>query len=264
MKTTTILEEIRDHKIREVNAAKREKSLDELLERIPRLRPPRNFRDALRAPGMSLIAEVKRASPAKGVLIEQGDALQIATTYEHAGARAISVLTDEKYFKGNLQDLISVRKYVGVPCLRKEFIVDPYQIYEARAAEADAILLIVRILSDDQIKEYMRIAEGLGMGVLVETHDAAEIERALKAGAHIIGINNRDLSTFEVDIKTTLELKKLVPGGNVLVSESGIRTRDDVVRLEQGGVDAMLIGEALVTSDDIGAKIRELLGPDES
>jgi indole-3-glycerol phosphate synthase len=264
MKTTTILDEIRLHKLEEVAAAKRVRPVHELRERIPTLKPPRKFRDALRAPGISLIAEVKRASPTKGDMLKDVDALNLATTYEHAGARAISVLTDEKYFKGTLQDLVSVRQYVAVPCLRKEFIVDEYQIYEARAAEADAILLIVRILSDEQMREYIAIAERLGMGVLVETHDAEEIERAINVGAHIIGINNRDLSTFAVDINTTLELKKLVPGGKVLVSESGIHTRDDVRRLEDGGVDAVLIGEALVTSDDIGAKIRQLLGPDES
>ena len=213
---------------------------------------------------ISLIAEVKRASPAKGPLFVDGDPVQLAETYEYAGARAISVLTDEKYFQGSLQDLISVRQHVEVPCLRKEFIIDEYQIFEARAAKADAILLIVRLLSNDQIREYLEIAQGLGMGVLVEAHDAEEVERAIETGAHIIGINNRDLSTFEVDINTTLELKKMVPGGKVLVSESGIRNRDQVRMLEDGGVDAMLVGEALVTSKDIRATIHELLGIDES
>ena len=151
-----------------------------------------------------------------------------------------------------------------MPCLRKDFIIDAYQIYEARAATADAILLIVRSLSDTQLKEYQEIAVSLGMAALVETHDQDEIERALEAGAHIIGINNRDLSTFEVDVNRSLELKKMVPGGNILVSESGIKTRDDVRRLEDGGVDAVLIGEALVTSNDIGGKMYELLHDDES
>ncbi len=264
MKTTTILDEIRVHKLGEVEHAKRRRPIAEIREKIETASPVRNFRAALRAPGISLIAEIKRASPARGRILPEGDALQLATTYEQAGARAISVLTDEKYFQGYLHDLENVRQYVDVPCLRKEFIVDEYQIYEARAANADAILLIVRILSNEQMREYLEIAERLGMSVLVETHDAEEIERAIAVGAHIIGINNRDLATFTVDVNTTLELKKLVPGGKVLVSESGIQTREQVKKLEAGGVDAVLIGEALVSSNDIGAKIRQLIGTDES
>ncbi|MCL4218493.1 MAG: indole-3-glycerol phosphate synthase TrpC, partial [Candidatus Hydrogenedentes bacterium] len=147
---------------------------------------------------------------------------------------------------------------------RKEFIVDEYQIYEARAAQADAILLIVRILSDEQLRDYGRLAAALGMDCLVETHDANEIDRALESGAHIIGVNNRDLDTFKVDVNTTLELKKRVPGGSILVSESGITQRDHVKALEDGGVDAILVGEALVTSSNVAAKIDELLGRHES
>lgn len=258
-----ILDDICAHKREEVDQAKAATPLEDLEERIESLPPPRGFRDALREPGMSLIAEVKRASPSKGVLLEDMDPVALGALYEQSRARAISVLTDEKFFKGTLDDLITVRQHVAIPCLRKEFIIDAYQIYEARAAEADAVLLIARILSDGQLEEYLNIAQSLGMAVLVETHDAAEIERALKAGAHIIGINNRDLSTFEVDINTSLELRKMVPGGNVLVSESGIRSRDDVRRLEDGGVDAVLVGEALVTSNNIQAKIRELMDGDE-
>jgi indole-3-glycerol phosphate synthase len=174
------------------------------------------------------------------------------------------VLTDGHFFKGTLDDLTTVHTHVAVPCLRKDFMVDEYQIYEARAAEADAILLIVGVLSNEQIKEYTALAASLGMASLVETHDEEEIERALETGSHIIGINNRNLKTFEVDINTTLRLKKLVPGGKVLVSESGIHTREHVKALENGGVDAILVGESLVTSKDINAKIRELLGRDES
>ena len=149
------------------------------------------------------------------------------------------------------------------PCLRKDFVIDEYQIYEARAARADAILLIVRILSDEQIRDYLALAKAMRLGALVETHTAEEIERALKAGAHIVGINNRNLDTFEVSLSTTLELKKYVPGGNVLVSESGIHRREDVRMLEDCGIDAILVGESLVTSKDIQAKIKELLGRDE-
>ena len=259
-----ILDDICADKRIEVDAAKVARPLADLEERIAGVRPPRSFRDALRKEGISLIAEIKRASPSKGVFLEDVDPVELAGLYEQAGARCISVLTDEKYFRGTLDDLVSVRRSVAVPCLRKEFIIDEYQIYEARAAEADAILLIVRILEDEQIKDYLDLARKLGMGALVEVHDEHEVERALKAGAHIIGVNNRDLGTFSVDINRTMELRKKVPGGNVLVAESGIHTRDHVLMLEDGGVDASLVGESLVTSQNIHAKIRELLGLDES
>lgn len=255
-----ILNEICAHKQQEVQRKKSEVPLPELQEAIGRARPPRDFRAALRKPGISLIAEVKKASPSKGTFIEDFDPIGLASLYEQAGARAISVLTDEKYFQGSLDDLTSVHKGVSVPCLRKEFIIDEFQVYEARAAQADAILLIVRCLSDAQLKDYLDLAHELGMDVLVETHTAAEIERAIGSGAHIIGINNRDLDTFTVDLNTTLELKRLVPGGHVLVSESGIHHRDDVVKLEDGGIDAILVGEALVSSRNIAGKIGELLG----
>ncbi len=255
-----ILDTICEHKREEIALRKRETPVERLLEAIEQSRPARDFRMALRKDGISLIAEIKRASPSKGVLMEDLDPVGLADLYESSGARAISVLTDERFFKGALDDLTTVHQHVAVPCLRKDFVLDPYQIYEARAAQADAILLIVRILSDDQLREYGDLAESLGMAALVETHTAAEIERAVNVGAHIIGINNRDLDTFEVSLATTLSLKKMVPGGHVLVSESGIHTRDDVRVLEDGGVDAILVGESLVTSNDIRAKIRELLG----
>lgn len=255
-----ILNEICAHKALEVERRKSETPLADLEEAIARVRPARDFRAALRKSGISLIAEVKKASPSRGTFIEDFDPIGLANLYEQSGARAISVLTDERYFKGSLEDLTSVHQGVGAPCLRKEFIIDEFQLYESRAAQADAVLLIVRILSDAQIKDYLELAHDLGMDVLVETHTAGEIERAIHAGAHIIGINNRDLDTFTVDIKTTLELKRLVPGGHVLVSESGIHTRDHVVALEDGGIDAILVGEALVSSTNIAAKISELLG----
>lgn len=259
-----ILDEICAYKKEELQGRKAAVPLKELLEQVNQARPARDFRAALRLEGISLIAEVKRASPAKGVLMADLDPVEVAGAYEQGGARAISVLTDERFFRGSLDDLTTVHKHVEVPCLRKDFTIDEYQVYEARAAEADAILLIVGILSDEQIKEYLALANSLGMAALVETHDEAEIERALATGAHIIGINNRNLKTFEVDINTSIRLKKLVPGGKVLVSESGIHTREHVRILENGGVDAILVGEALVTSNDINAKIRELLGRDES
>ena len=259
-----ILDEICAYKREEVDRRKTETPLADLMERIEEARPARDFRAALRQEGMSLIAEVKRASPTKGVLMENLDPVEVAGVYELSGARAISVLTDQKFFKGSLDDLTAVHTHVSAPCLRKDFMVDEYQIYEARAAEADAILLIVGVLSNEQIKEYASIAASLGMASLVETHDEREIERALETGAHIIGINNRNLNTFEVEINTTIRLKRLVPGGKVLVSESGIHTREHVKTLENGGIDAILVGESLVTSKDINAKIRELLGRDES
>ena len=257
-----ILDDICAHKREEVAAQKKAVPIEELHERVAAARPTRPFRDALRAPGLSLIAEIKRASPVKGVFMEDMDPVGLAALYEQAGARALSVLTDSRYFKGSLADLINVRQGVTLPCLRKEFIVDEYQIHEARAANADAILLIVRILSDAQLNEYQALARSLGMAALVETHDFEELERAVNAQCHIIGVNNRDLDTFTVDVNTTLELRKHVPGGHVLVSESGIQTPQHMKRLEDGGVDAVLIGETLVTSSNIAETIRELLGCD--
>jgi indole-3-glycerol phosphate synthase len=257
-----ILDAIVADKRIEVAAAKERRSLVELKERIEVVDPPRNFRAALRKDGISLIAEIKRASPSKGDMLPGVEAIQLAALYEANEARAISVLTDQKYFKGTLEDLTAVHQQVAIPCLRKEFIIDPYQIYEARAAQADAILLIVRILDDAQLKDYRQLAESLGMGVLVETHTKPEIDRAIESGAHIIGINNRDLDTLEVDVKRSLELKRHVPGGHTLVSESGIYTRKHVKMLEEGGVDAILVGESLLTSGNIQEKIQELLGHD--
>lgn len=257
-----LLDEIVAHKRVEVAGRQAAVPVDALQERIAQQAPARDFRAALRMEGISLIAEVKRASPSRGDMLPGVKATDLGAIYEQCGARAISVLTDEKYFKGTLEDLKSVHDHVRVPCIRKEFIIDPYQVYEARAHGADAILLIVRILDDAQLRDYLALARSLGMGVLVETHSAPEIERALASGAHIIGINNRDLDTLKMDLNTTLELKRLVPGGHVLVSESGIHTRDHVKRLEDGGVDAILVGESLLTSNDIRAKIQELLGHD--
>lgn len=257
-----ILDAIVSDKRVEVEASKVRRPLADLQERIELVDPPRDFRAALRKPGISLIAEIKRASPSKGDMLPGVEAIQLAALYEANEARAISVLTDQKYFKGTLEDLTAVHQQVAIPCLRKEFIIDPYQIYEARAAQADAILLIVRILDDVQLKEYRQLAESLGMGVLVETHTKPEIDRAIESGAHIIGINNRDLDTLEVDVMRSLELKRHVPGGHTLVSESGIYTRKHVKLLEEGGVDAILVGESLLTSGNIQEKIQELLGHD--
>jgi indole-3-glycerol phosphate synthase len=257
-----ILDEICEYKRGVVAAARKARPLSAVREEAAQAPPPRGFRDALRAPGISLIAEVKRHSPVKGDFLPDVEAHALASLYERSGARAISVLTDENYFKGSLQDLRDVRVHVGVPVLRKEFIIDEYQIFEARAAGADAILLIVRCLSAHQLRDFLAVARHCHLDVLVETHTAAEVEQALEADAHIIGINNRDLDTFTVRLETTLELKRLVPGGKVLVSESGIHSAADVRRLEEGGVDAILVGEAIVTSDNIPGTVRELAGGD--
>jgi len=258
-----ILDEICAHKREEVARRKAALPLKEIEEGIKEIRAARDFRTALRLDGISLIAEIKKASPTKGVLIEDVDPVELAAVYESSGARALSVLTDGEYFQGSIEDLVTARQGVKLPCLRKDFIVDEYQIYESRLYSADAILLIVTVLSDQELSDYLSLARSLELAALVETHSAEEIERALRAEAHIIGINNRDLTTFDVDVNTTLELKKLVPGGNVLVSESGVRTREHVRQLEDGGVDAILVGEALVTSGNIPAEIAGLLGRHE-
>ena len=257
-----ILDEIVDYKKEFVANAKSTVPLSELQEKLEEAEAPRDFRGALRKEGIRLIAEVKKASPSKGVMLKDLDPIGLASLYEQCGASCVSVLTDEKYFQGSLDDFIHVHRGIKLPCIRKEFVIDPYQIYESRAASADAILLIVRILSDEQLREYREIAESLGMAVLVETHDQEEISRALDTGARIVVINNRDLGTFDVDYKRSLELKKHVPGGVVLVSESGIHTREQVQALDDGGIDAMLIGEAFVTSSNIASKVRELLQAD--
>ncbi len=220
----------------------------------------RDFKKAIAASGISLIAEVKKASPSKGVFRETFDPALLALEYETAGASALSVLTDEKFFQGSLNDLQDVSIAVKLPVLRKDFIIDEYQIYEAKYFGADAVLLIAAILQEKQLKSFRLLAEDLGLDVLVEVHSKEELASALASGAEIIGINNRDLKTFETDIFTTIELAELVPKTCLLVSESGIFTGEDVKQLASAGVDAILVGEALVTSDNINNKIRELLG----
>ncbi len=258
-----LLTEIVSNKRKEVAERKTRtplREIEEYLERAPRRK---DFRLALRTPGISIIAEIKRRSPSRGEILPDVDAAELAAIYEQAGARAISVLVDKKYFGGSLDDLNKVANHTKLPCLCKEFIIDPYQIFEARTAGADAVLLIVRILTDDELKEFIQQAARLEMAALVETHSEDEIQRALKAGAHIIGINNRDLDTLAVDIQTTMRLKNRVPGGNILVSESGIKSRREVRMLDDGGVDAVLIGESLLTSKNIRETLEGLLHDDE-
>jgi indole-3-glycerol phosphate synthase len=205
-----------------------------------------------------LLAEVKKASPSRGVLIRDFDPVGLASTYAGHGAAAISVLTDEKYFQGNLGLLAAVRAAVTVPVLRKDFMLDEYQLWESRAAGADAILLIVSILDQARLGDLLVAATGLGLAALVEAHTAAEVETALAVGARIIGLNNRDLRTFETRIETTLSLLPLIPPGPVVVSESGFAHAADVRRVVAAGAHAVLVGEGLVRALDVGAKVREL------
>jgi len=209
---------------------------------------------------IGLIAEVKKASPSKGVILEDFDPVKIAKIYERSGASCISVLTEQKYFQGKLAHLMEIRKAVQLPLLRKDFIIDEYQIFESRGVGADAILLISACLDKQQIVDYMGIARQLKLAVLVESHTYQELDKALLAGAMTLGINNRDLRTFKVDLRTTLDLLKDIPDSCTVVSESGISTREDVVTLQQAGVDAILVGESLMREKDIGNKIKEILG----
>jgi indole-3-glycerol phosphate synthase len=210
--------------------------------------------------GIALIAEVKKASPSAGIICRDFDPVRIAKEYEAAGASCLSVLTDEKYFQGSLDYLRQIRSAVKLPLLRKDFIIDERQILEAIEWGADAILLIVSILSDAQLQKFHSLATEAGMAALVEVHDAVELDRALKSGAELIGVNNRDLKTFKVDLATTENLAARLNGENFLVAESGIHTRADVERLKKCGARAILVGESLLRGDDIRAKIKELLG----
>ncbi|HEX2280251.1 MAG TPA: indole-3-glycerol phosphate synthase TrpC, partial [Thermomicrobiales bacterium] len=221
--------------------------------------------NALGSSGIGVIAEIKRASPSKGVIAENIVAAEVARDYLNGGCAAISVLTDETFFGGSLDDLHQVAALAHaqpspVPVLRKDFVIDEYQIYEARAAGADAVLLIVAALSDDELFRLQRTATNFGVDTLVEVHNEEELRRALRINPPVVGINNRDLRTFEVDLATTERLAPLIPDGVIVVGESGIRTRDDVERLAAAGVDAVLVGETLMRQVDRAAAIGELLG----
>ncbi len=225
--------------------------------------PALDFAAALRGDGVSIIAEVKRASPSKGVIRQDFNPAEIARAYAEGGAAAISVLTEPRYFQGSLDYLRDIKSALSgrqIPLLRKDFITDPYQVFEARAYGADALLLIAAILRPEQLDALLRLSHELGMRCLVEVHDEAELSIALGCGAGIIGINNRDLKTFRADISTTERLRPLVPPGKITVSESGIKDRADIERLGKAGVDAVLVGEALMSAPDIAAKLKELRG----
>jgi indole-3-glycerol phosphate synthase len=256
---TDILARIVATKYREVE---RLRGREEELKRAAQAAPPaRGLEAALgSAGGVALIAEVKRRSPGAGDIRPGLDPVELATAYASAGAAALSVLTDQDYFGGSLEDLRRIRGAVPVPLLRKDFLLDPLQLLEARGAGADAVLLIVRILEDARLKELLALGGELGMSALVEVHDAVELDRALAAGARILGINNRDLRTFTTRLEVTEAHLPRIPAGCLVVSESGIRDRGDVLRLGAAGVDAVLVGESLLRAGDPGAAAASMIG----
>jgi indole-3-glycerol phosphate synthase len=256
-----ILDDIVANKHKEIIVSKRRIALVELKRRVKAQSPPLDFTLALSGGGLKLITEVKKASPSKGIIRQDFDAVRIARIYADNGATAISVLTDEKFFQGKLEYLSAIRQaFVNIPILRKDFILDPYQVFESRAYGADAILLIVAILSPDKLKELLKLSYSLGMACLVEVHNEDELNIALQTDARIIGINNRDLTTMTTDISTTERLQPLISASRLIVSESGIKDHRDMARLERLGINAVLVGESLMDSPDIVGKMKELLG----
>ena len=257
-----ILDEIVANKRQEIDQLKKQyagKDLKKLLKDLPQ---PRNFLKAFAKDKFSLIAEIKKASPAAGLIQKNFDPTSLAKTYEESGAGAISVLTDKKYFQGQLEHIKAAKDSTTLPILRKEFILDEAQIYEARIAGADAVLLIVKLLNAKLLNCYIVLAEELGMQALVETHNAEEVEIALQSSAKIIGINNRDLDSLKIDLNITIALLKQFPQlkERIVISESGIKTKQDIQKLKQAGVNGVLVGETILKSPNIPQKINELLG----
>jgi indole-3-glycerol phosphate synthase len=258
---TSILDQIIATKRQEVAAASERLPLSELEAQAAEAPPARDFLASIHGPGpIRVIAEVKKASPSAGILRPDFDPIAIARIYQDHGASALSVLTDAPYFQGHLSYLARIRASVAIPLLRKDFLIDEYQVVEARMAGADAILLIAECLSDRQLRGLRERAEDLGMHALVELHDQANLDRTLDSGARIVGINNRNLHTFETRLEHTLDLRHRIPPGVCLVSESGIKSRADVLRLEAAGVHAILVGETLMKATDIGRALEDLLG----
>jgi indole-3-glycerol phosphate synthase len=255
-----ILDDIIANKAIEVKESKSSLPLELILERIKDALPARDFFNAIKPEGkLKIISEVKHASPSKGVFRDDFNPVQIAKSYSRGGASAISVLTDEKYFRGSLSFLKNIRAEVDTPLLRKDFIIDPYQVYEARLFGADAILLIVAALDQSVLTELLGLTHFLDMSAIVEVHDEVELERALDAGARIIGINNRDLRTFDVDLNVSINLSKKVPEDKIVVAESGISSIEDIDRLRGEGVHVFLIGETFMKAPDPGQKLKELI-----
>ena len=257
----TILDELAYHAEERVEAAKKIHSFEEVKEKALSL-PKGNFEfeKALKKDDIAFICECKKASPSKGVIAENFPYLQIAKEYETAGADCISVLTEPKWFLGSDEYLREITANVNIPCIRKDFTVDPYMIYEAKLLGAKAVLLICSILSEEQIREYMGICDELGISALVETHDEKEIAMAVRCGARLIGVNNRNLKDFSVDTGNSRRMRELVPENIIFVSESGVKTAEDIALLRASGVNAVLIGETLMKADDKKAKLAELKG----
>ncbi|RQD74901.1 MAG: indole-3-glycerol phosphate synthase TrpC, partial [Candidatus Syntrophonatronum acetioxidans] len=256
------LEKILDKKKDSLKRAEKKVSLERLKENLEDNSPPRrDFRGSLeRNAGRAVIAEIKRSSPSKGVLSREKDPLERAVTYEKSGAAALSILTEEDFFAGSLEDLTRVKGAVKIPVLRKDFIISEYQVYESRSRGADALLLIASILPEEDLRSLLEISYSLSLDPLVEVHTREDLEKALNCGADIIGINNRDLKTFQTSLEVTLELVARIPANLLVVSESGIKDFYDIKKLREAGVDAFLIGEALMVHSSPGEKIKELLG----
>lgn len=258
---TNILDEIVAHKLKELELVKPKNSLEFLNKIIKKKNVPLNLAGSLMGDSVRVIAEIKQHSPSKGLLTNKFNPLELSKIYYENGAAAISVLTDQKYFKGSLDDMSVVSGFVNkfsIPVLRKDFILDPYQVYEARAYGADAILLIVSVLGFKKLNDLLNLANKFWMQCVVEVHNENELDIALQAGAEIIGINNRDLTSFTTDMNTTFRLSKLIPSNKIIISESGIKSKNDINRLKEAGVNAVLVGESLITSIDPASKLREL------
>jgi len=254
-----MLDKIIAQKREEVEQRKKVATITYLQQRIARQKPALDLALALKGDHIRLIAEVKQASPSRGMLSPNFNPIELARTYAEGGAAAISVLTEANYFMGSIEHLAAIKEVVGLPLLRKDFIFDLYQVYESRAYGADALLLIASILSQEQLKKLVSLSHSLGLRCLVEVHNEGEVERAVLSEAEIIGINNRDLNTLSIDINMTRRLRPLIPQERIVVSESGIKSKRDIEKLGKWGVDAVLVGEALVTAGDVLAKMKELL-----
>ncbi|MBL7072503.1 MAG: indole-3-glycerol phosphate synthase TrpC [Candidatus Omnitrophica bacterium] len=255
-----MLSKIIEEKRREIDKAEKKVSLNDIKKEAESLYIRSMFKKNISRKGhINLIAEIKKSSPSKGIIRANFDPVKIALTYQAAGASAVSVLTDERFFDGKLEYLKKIKERITIPILRKDFIIDEYQIYESAARGADAILLISHILTREELRRYLDVTKSLGMDALVEVHNEEEVEKALNVNAPIIGINNRDLTTFNVDVSITQRLMRLLPDTKIIVSESGITSYEEVMFLKSLGVNAVLIGETFMRTENIGRKVRELM-----
>lgn len=254
----SILKQIAEHKLEEIAAAKKNKSLNDLFIPSPDLR--RDFIEALKTNETpAIIAEIKKASPSKGIIREHFNVAEIATAYAQNGARCLSVLTDINFFQGHPDYLALAKEHCNLPVLRKDFIIDPYQIYESASLGADCILLIVAMLDDVQLSDFCQLAQELKMAVLVESHTREELDRALLLPTPLIGINNRSLHTFKTDIQLSIDLKHCIPADKIVITESGINTREDIKLMQANGINTFLIGESLMRAQNIGAALSALI-----